>query len=77
MRDDITIMPADSSLAKLRMDQATKRLASTDWQPLAAISCGGVLVRHSVTGRLAEHFGTHIGSVNERKAKAALAEVGA
>lgn len=75
MRDNITLMPADSPLAKLRMDQATKRLASTNWQPLAAISCGGVLVRHAVTGRLAEHFGTHLGHVNEGKASAALLTV--
>lgn len=75
MRDTITLLPAASSLAKLRMDQATKRLASTNWQPLAAISCGGVLVRHAVTGRLAEHFGTHLGHVNTRNAESVLAEV--
>lgn len=56
-------------------EQARARMAETSpqWEPLAKIHLGGVLARSRATGRLVEHCGTHICSVNERKARAALA----
>ena len=52
-----------------------ERMARTSpqWEPVAKIHLGGVLARNRFTGRLVEHCGDHICSVNERKAKAALA----
>ena len=73
-RDRIELLATDgSNLARWRWANACKDLASTEWEPVGLISCGGTLVRHRQTGRLVEHFRTRIASVNERKAKAALA----
>lgn len=73
-RDRIELLPREgSNLARWRWSQAQKTLAATDWEPLALISCGGTLARHRRTGRLVEHLGDRIVSINERKALAAMA----
>lgn len=75
-RDRIELLPlAGSTLASWRWANATRDLADTHWEPLGLISCGGILARHRLTGRLVEHLGAMVKSVNERKALAALAVI--
>ena len=58
-------------------DQRAKvvRRSYPQWEPLAQIFEGGLLVRNRITGALAEHWGICINAVIPRKAEAALAEL--
>lgn len=76
-RDRIELLPREgSNLARMKWSNLTAMLERhPGWEPLAVISCGGLLVRHRETQRLAEFVGDRIMSVPERKALAALDEL--
>ncbi|MFV0387107.1 hypothetical protein [Paracoccus sp. (in: a-proteobacteria)] len=65
------------NLTRWRWSNAIEHITRTapQWEPLALIECGGTLVRHRQTGRLAEHRNDRLVSVNERKAEAALEQL--
>lgn len=74
-RDRINLLPpGGSAQARFRWATAQRGLRGGQWEAVALIDGGGALVRHRVTGLLADWtFPGIIKAIHQRKAQSALA----